>query len=65
MILSGQQELSSIAWIEQNVGKTPGIAGLDLMDYNLSRVERGTVGTAINDAITFDQRNGIITFIWH
>ena len=64
-ILSGQQELSSITWIEQNVGKTPAIAGLDLMDYSPSRVERGTVGTSINEAITFDQRNGIITFCWH
>ncbi|KAF8429593.1 mannan endo-1,4-beta-mannosidase [Tirmania nivea] len=51
-ILSGQQELSSITWLEQNVGKTPAIA-------------RGIVGTSINDAITFDQRNGIITFVWH
>ena len=64
-MLSGQQELQYIAWLEQTVGKTVAIAGLDLIDYSPSRVERGTVSTQVEDAITFDARNGIITFSWH
>ncbi|KAF8460540.1 GH26 endo-beta-1,4-mannanase [Kalaharituber pfeilii] len=64
-ILSGQQEISSITWLEQNVGKTPAIAGLDMIDYSPSRVERGTVGTSVEEAIAFEARRGIVTFVWH
>jgi mannan endo-1,4-beta-mannosidase len=37
-IFSGQSELVDIAWIETNIGKTPAIVGLDLMDYSPSRI---------------------------
>ena len=37
-IFSGQSEAAEIAWLEENVGKTPAIIGLDFMDYSPSRV---------------------------
>ncbi|KAJ7235192.1 mannan endo-1,4-beta-mannosidase-like protein [Mycena rebaudengoi] len=64
-ILSGQQDPASYAWVEQNVGESPAMLGLDMMDYSPSRVEHGTNSTAVEDAITFNARGGIITFVWH
>ncbi|SOD59187.1 Carbohydrate binding module (family 35) [Streptomyces zhaozhouensis] len=64
-ILSGQQEIASVEWIEENLGATPAIAGLDLMDYSPSRVERGTVGVDVDHALEWDARGGITTFVWH
>ena len=37
-IFSGQAEVADITWIENNLGKTPAIIGLDLMDYSPSRI---------------------------
>lgn len=64
-ILSGQQELSWSNWIQQQVGKTPAVVAVDLMDYSPSRVERGTVGTAVEEAITHHNRGGIVSVLWH
>ncbi|MBB5802613.1 hypothetical protein F4560_002381 [Saccharothrix ecbatanensis] len=64
-ILSGQQDQGSIDWVEQNIGKAPAIAGLDLMDYSPSRVERGTVGTDVDHALAYDRRGGMVTLAWH
>ncbi|MDT0264728.1 glycosyl hydrolase [Streptomyces sp. DSM 44915] len=64
-ILSGQQDMASIEWIEENLGTTPAVAGLDLMDYSPSRVERGTVGVDVDHALEWDERGGITTFVWH
>ncbi|TDC77835.1 glycosyl hydrolase, partial [Streptomyces hainanensis] len=64
-ILSGQQSLDDIAWIEQNIGRTPAIAGLDLIDYSPSRVERGTTSQEVENAVSWDARGGITTFAWH
>ncbi|MDT0320092.1 glycosyl hydrolase [Streptomyces millisiae] len=64
-ILSGQQSLDDIAWLEQNVGRAPAIAGLDLMDYSPSRVERGTTSQEVENAVSWDARGGITTFSWH
>ncbi|WP_447001852.1 glycosyl hydrolase [Saccharothrix isguenensis] len=63
--LSGQQDQASIDWVEQNTGKAPAIAGLDLMDYSPSRVERGTVGTDVDHALAYDRRGGVVTLAWH
>ncbi len=63
--LSGQQDQGSIDWVEQNTGKAPAIAGLDLMDYSPSRVERGTVGADVDHALAYDRRGGIVTLAWH
>jgi mannan endo-1,4-beta-mannosidase len=64
-VLSGQQEATSIAWVEQNVGKAPAVAGLDMIDYSPSRVERGATSTEVEDALAWDARGGIVTFSWH
>lgn len=37
-IFSGQAEVAGVTWIENNIGKTPAIIGLDLMDYSPSRI---------------------------
>lgn len=62
--ISGQQDPVSLAWVENNIGKTPAIIGLDLIEYSPSRVEHGSTSTAIEDAIAFDKRGGIVTFCW-
>jgi len=64
-ILSGQQELSWANWISQQTGKTPALVSVDLMDYSPSRVERGTVGTAVEEAIQHHERGGIVSVLWH
>ncbi|UCM91390.1 glycosyl hydrolase [Streptomyces marincola] len=64
-ILSGQQDMSGIAWLEENIGRTPAVAGLDMMDYSPSRVERGTSSQEVENALAWDERGGITTFVWH
>ncbi|MGP4112749.1 glycosyl hydrolase [Streptomyces sp. 4N509B] len=64
-ILSGQQDMGSVQWLEENVGRAPAVAGLDMMDYSPSRVERGTVGTDVDNALAWHERGGITTFAWH
>ncbi|KAK3905780.1 mannan endo-1,4-beta-mannosidase [Staphylotrichum tortipilum] len=64
-ILSGQQDLSWANWIAQQTGKTPALVSVDLMDYSPSRVERGTVGTSVEEAITHANRGGIVSVLWH
>lgn len=62
--ISGQQDPVSLAWVETNIGKTPAIIGLDFIEYSPSRVEHGSTSTAVEDAIAFDKRGGIVTFCW-
>ncbi|KAH6663536.1 glycosyl hydrolase family 26-domain-containing protein [Halenospora varia] len=65
-IFSGQSEVRGVNWLEANVGKTPAIIGLDLMDYSPSRIEYGVgASTAIEEAIAWDARNGIVSIQWH
>ncbi|MFI5837216.1 glycosyl hydrolase [Micromonospora sp. NPDC051300] len=64
-VLAGQQDMSGVRWLEENVGKAPAIAGLDLMDYSPSRVERGATSSQIEDALGWDARGGILTLTWH
>ncbi|MFI1192324.1 glycosyl hydrolase [Micromonospora sp. NPDC020750] len=64
-VLSGQQDMGGVRWLEENVGRAPAIAGLDLMDYSPSRVERGTTSTEVENALAWDARGGIVTFAWH
>jgi mannan endo-1,4-beta-mannosidase len=61
--------------------KTPAIIGLDMIDYSPTRVvsyfsslrgiklnrrqEYGANSTAVQDAIAFDARGGIVAFQWH
>ncbi|KFA69192.1 hypothetical protein S40285_00032 [Stachybotrys chlorohalonatus IBT 40285] len=64
-ILSGQQELVWADWIEQQTGRRPAIVAVDLMDYSPSRVELGTVGTAVEEAIEHHEAGGIVSILWH
>ncbi|GAA2459959.1 glycosyl hydrolase [Streptomyces macrosporus] len=64
-MLSGQQDMGSVAWVEENVGRAPAIAGLDMMDYSPSRVERGTSSREVENALAWHERGGINAFVWH
>ena len=64
-ILSGQQDQASLDWVTTNIGKTPAILGLDLMDYTDSRTSRGASSKDIDHAIAFAQKGGIVTIVWH
>ncbi|CAO2652836.1 Nn.00g022470.m01.CDS01 [Neocucurbitaria sp. VM-36] len=64
-ILSGQQDQASLDWVTTNVGKTPAILGVDLMDYTESRISRGASSTDVDKALAFAQKGGIVTFVWH
>ncbi|CAI6332666.1 unnamed protein product [Periconia digitata] len=64
-ILSGQQDPASLEWVTQNVGKTPAILGVDMMDYTESRMAYGARSTDVEKALEFAKRGGIITFVWH
>lgn len=63
--LSGQQDTASVAWVEENVGRAPAIAGLDMMDYSPSRVERGTSSREVENALAWHERGGVNAFVWH
>jgi mannan endo-1,4-beta-mannosidase len=64
--LSGQQDLTWANWIAENVGKTPALVSVDLIDYSPSLVEfQGNVSTTIEDAIAHDARGGIVSVLWH
>lgn len=41
------------------------MVSVDLIEYSPSRVERGSVGTAVAEAITHHQRGGIVSVLWH
>ncbi|HCL01651.1 MAG TPA: beta-mannosidase [Lachnoclostridium phytofermentans] len=56
-------EISAI-W-KTTEGKFPAVLGLDLIDYTPSRVEKGSSSKAIEYAIEFDEKGGIVTFCWH
>jgi mannan endo-1,4-beta-mannosidase len=66
VILSGQYgnatEFDKIFSIS---GKTPLIRGFDFMDYSPSRVEHGTTSNETDNAITWHQQKGLVTFSWH
>ncbi|KAH7549156.1 glycoside hydrolase family 26 protein [Bipolaris maydis] len=64
-ILSGQQDQASFDWVTTNVGKTPAVLGLDLMDYTDSRTSRGASSKDIDHALAFAKKGGIVTFVWH
>ncbi|WP_429310612.1 glycosyl hydrolase [Paenibacillus mucilaginosus] len=65
-IISGQQELSSIEWINQQTGKLPAIFSTDLMDYSPSRVEHGATSNEVEKMISwYKDRGGIVALCWH
>ncbi|KAK3376135.1 glycoside hydrolase family 26 protein [Lasiosphaeria ovina] len=65
-ILAGQQDLAWADWVAaQTGGRAPALVSVDLIDYSPSRVERGTVGTAVEDALAHAARGGIVSVLWH
>lgn len=64
-IISGQQDLAMLKWVEEKVGKTPAILGLDMIEYSPTRAEQGSTSTAVEEAIAWDQKGGIVNFVWH
>lgn len=64
-ILSGQQDLVWADYVAEQTGKTPALLSVDLMDYSPSRVEHGTEGTSVEEAIQHAERGGIISVLWH
>lgn len=69
--LSGQYSDKGMYGIEVSAlwkttgGKFPAVLGLDLIEYTPSRVEKGSSSKAIDYAIEFDEKGGIVTFCWH
>lgn len=51
--------------IHNVTGKYPAIIGMDMMDYSPARVQHGTKGYSIDQAIKFHKQGGIVTFCWH
>ena len=66
-VLSGQQDLSEIEYIESVTGKQPAVGVFDLIEYSPSRIEHGSNPTGqveswINWANT---GGGIVSSSWH
>jgi len=43
----------------------PAVCGLDLIEYSPSRVEKGSTSMAVENAIDYWDRGGIVTMCWH
>jgi mannan endo-1,4-beta-mannosidase len=46
-------------------GKYPAVMALDMMDYSPSRVARGTSSKAVENAVEWHNKGGIVKFLWH
>lgn len=51
--------------IKNLTGDYPALLGLDLMDYTPSRTAFGASSSAVEKAIEFANKGGIVTFCWH
>ena len=51
--------------IKNLTGDYPALLGLDMMDYTPSRTAFGTSSSAVDKAIEFHKKGGIVTFCWH
>lgn len=51
--------------IKNLTGDYPALLGLDMMDYTPSRTALGTSSSAVDKAIEFHRKGGIVTFCWH
>ncbi|CAG8206899.1 unnamed protein product [Penicillium salamii] len=63
--LSGQQDLVSLEWVQENIGQTPAMLGSDFMDYSPSAVAHGTKSHAVENVINFHHQGGINALVWH
>lgn len=66
-VLSGQQSLEDIIYIESITGKQPAIGVFDLMDYSPSRIEHGVNPTGLAEiwGDWADLGGGIVSLSWH
>ena len=68
-MISAQQTLGDVAYIKAQIGVTPAIANIDLMDYSPSRVEFGANAAPLAenaiDWTTDGLKKGIIGMSWH
>lgn len=66
-MLSGQQSMDDIEYVESITGKTPAIGVFDLIDYSPSRVEHGSNPTgSVESWIAWaNANNTIISLSWH
>ena len=51
--------------IKNLTGDYPALLGLDMMNYTPSRTAFGTSSSAVEKAIEFADKGGIVTFCWH
>lgn len=51
--------------IKNLTGDYPALLGLDMMDYTPSRTALGASSSAVEKAIEFANKGGIVTFCWH
>lgn len=51
--------------IKNLTGNYPALLGLDMMDYTPSRTALGASSSAVEKAIEFANKGGIVTFCWH
>ena len=51
--------------IHDVTGEYPAILGLDMMDYTPSRTALGARSHAVDTAIEFGKKGGIVSFCWH
>lgn len=68
-MLSGQQELRELDYIQAQTGKEAAIGSFDLMDYSPSRVARGTKPEGSSESYIAwakkDDGRGIVSLSWH
>ncbi|MEK4443588.1 glycosyl hydrolase [Niallia sp. FSL K6-0077] len=64
-IISGQQNMAFVDWINDITGKKPAIVGFDFKDYSTSLVKRGIKSYDVLRAIEWDKQGGIVQFQWH
>ncbi len=52
--------------VKAETGRYPAILGLDMMDYSLGRVAKGTTGRSVEVAIDHcNNQGGIVAYCWH
>ncbi len=68
-ILSGQYSDGPYgmerAGIWRVTGEYPAVLGLDMIEYSPSRVANGSSSKAVENAIEYWEKGGIVTFVWH
>ncbi len=66
-ILSGQQSMDEVEYVQGVTGKTPAIGAFDLIDYSPSRIQFGALpwGSSESWIDWLQAGDGIVTLCWH